>query len=64
MISLVGYSPDIYLPLINGALLEQYPGRLGYSIYFAGIVVMGVLGAMAAWWLHVRVTPKEAPGTT
>jgi len=50
-ISLVGYAPDIYLPLLNGALLERYPGKLGYSIYFSGIAVVGVVGAVAAWRL-------------
>lgn len=62
VISLVGYSPDIYLPLINGALLKQFPGKLGYSIYFGGIVVVGLLGALSAWWLHVLVSRKEANG--
>ena len=62
VISLVGYSPDIYLPLINGLLLKTYPGKLGYSIYFGGIVVMGFLGALAAWRLHVLVSRKEAAG--
>lgn len=60
VISLVGYSPDIYLPLINGVLLNKFPGKLGYSIYFGGIVIVGLLGAMSAWWLHVRVSRKEA----
>ena len=41
-------------------LLNRFPGKLGYSIYFAGIVVMGVLGALSAWWLHVLVSRKEA----
>ena len=60
VISLVGYSPDIYLPLINGQLLQRYPGKLGYSIYFGGIVIFGVLGALSAWRLHVIVSRKEA----
>ena len=55
VISLIGYAPDIYLPLINGALVERYPGKTGYSIYFAGISLMGVLGATAAWRLKVLV---------
>lgn len=55
IISLVGYSPDIYLPLINSYLLEQYPGKLGYSIYFLGIAAMGLLGAFAAWRLKYLV---------
>lgn len=60
VISLVGYSPDIYLPLINGYLLEQYPGKLGYSIYFTGIALMGVAGALCAWWLKRIVASRAA----
>jgi predicted MFS family arabinose efflux permease len=59
VISLIGYSPDIYLPLINGALLERYPGKTGYSIYFAGIVLMGFLGTLSAWRLHVIVRSRD-----
>ena len=51
LISLLGYSPDIYLPLFEGYLIEQYPGKQGYGIYFGGIAVMGLLGAVAAWQL-------------
>lgn len=53
IISLIGYSPDIYLPLISGELVERFPGKAGYAIYFAGIVLMGFLGTLAAWRLHV-----------
>ena len=60
VISLIGYSPDIYLPLINGPLLERYPGKLGYSIYFGGIVIFGLLGTLSAWRLHVLVSRREA----
>jgi sugar phosphate permease len=47
VISLIGYSPDIYLPLLEGFLLEQYPGKQGYAIYF------GSMGAVAAWQLKL-----------
>jgi sugar phosphate permease len=53
VISLLGYSPDIYLPLLEGYLLEQYPGKQGYAIYFGGIAAMGLLGAVAAWQLKL-----------
>ena len=59
VISLIGYSPDIYLPLINGYLLDKYPGKPGYSIYFAGIVFMGLLGTLAAWRLNVIVSRRK-----
>lgn len=58
LISLVGYSPDIYLPLINASLLEMYPGRLGYILYFSGLSVMGLFGAIAAWELGRRVRAR------
>lgn len=60
VISLIGYSPDIYLPLINGVLLDSFPGKLGYSIYFGGIVLMGLLGTLSAWRLHVIVSGEAA----
>ena len=60
VMSFIGYSPDIYLPLLNGYLLEQYPGKLGYNLYFGLIVGMGVLGTLAAWRLHVIVSRKES----
>ncbi|MEL7185251.1 MAG: MFS transporter [Pseudomonadota bacterium] len=59
VISLVGYAPDVYLPLINGYLLETYPGKTGYEIYFGGIVLMGVLGTLSAWRLGVIVLQRE-----
>ena len=58
-ISLLGYSPDIYLPLINGVLLEKFPGKLGYSIYFSGIAIAGVFGALAAWRLKAIVAARD-----
>ncbi len=59
VISLIGYSPDIYLPLLNGFLLVAYPGKMGYSLYFGIIVVMGVLGTLSAWRLHVIVSRHD-----
>ncbi len=58
VISLLGYSPDVYLPLVNGALLERYPGKLGYTLYFAGIAMMGLIGALAAWRLNIIVARR------
>lgn len=59
-ISLLGYSPDVYLPLVNNALLARYPGKLGYLIYFSGIAAMGLLGVLAAWRLNVIVARRPA----
>ena len=59
VISLVGYSPDIYLPLASGYLFEAYPGKAGYAIYFGGIAAMGFIGAIAAWRLKYLVNSNR-----
>jgi len=55
LISLLGYSPDIYLPLYNSALLEAYPGRSGYTIYFLSLAATGLVGVIAAHQLGRRL---------
>jgi sugar phosphate permease len=59
LISLVGYSPDIYLPIINTYLLEQYPGKTGYTIYYNIIAFMGLFGALAAWKLKRMIALRN-----
>lgn len=61
IISLIGYSPDVYLPLARGALLEHFPGKLGMSVYFSAIAAMGLLGALAAWRLGTLAAGKKIP---
>jgi sugar phosphate permease len=51
IISLIGYSPEIFIPLINGYLVETYPGRLGYGLYYGIVAIMGLIGAGAAFML-------------
>ena len=60
VVSFIGYSPDIYLPLINGPILEYWPGRTGYSIYFGIIVVPGLIGTVAAFRLQRLAAAREA----
>jgi len=59
VVSLISYSPDIYLPLINGPILEIWPGRVGYSIYFGLIVLTGFIGAAAAFRLRSLVAERD-----
>ncbi|CAB3794058.1 Inner membrane protein YihN [Paraburkholderia caffeinitolerans] len=48
LVSLVGYSSDIFLPLVNGYFTEHYAGLLGYQFYFAYVAAIGALGGIAA----------------
>ena len=59
IVSVVGYLPDAFIPLINGYLTEQYPGALGYKLYFGYIAFVGFLGTLAAVTLRARINRKS-----
>ncbi|HAU5562754.1 TPA: MFS transporter [Serratia fonticola] len=59
LVSVIGYSPDIYLPLLSGYLTQHFPGATGYRFFFAYIVFITLCGAFGAWRLHVRFKIKE-----
>lgn len=48
LVSLIGYSSDIFLPLLNGYITEHYAGMTGYQFYFAYVAAIGTLGGIAA----------------
>jgi MFS family permease len=60
IISVVGYSPDVLLPLINGWVTQSFAGMLGYQIYFAYVLVMGSFGVLAALVLSKRIAKRKA----
>ncbi|MFJ3487624.1 nitrate/nitrite transporter [Pseudomonas sp. NPDC090202] len=55
IVSVVGYLPDTFIPLINGYLTEQYPGAAGYKLYFSYIAFVGLIGTLAALTLRARI---------
>jgi len=44
LISLVGYLPDIILPIFNSALFKTFGDKGGYNAYFIASALMGVTG--------------------
>ncbi|WP_407945476.1 MFS transporter [Paraburkholderia hiiakae] len=60
LVSLIGYSSDIFLPLVNGYITEHYAGMLGYQIYFAYVAAIGTLGGIAALVLKRMTHSKLA----
>ncbi|HCN45281.1 MAG TPA: MFS transporter, partial [Pseudomonas sp.] len=59
IVSVVGYLPDTFIPLINGYLTEHYPGAFGYQLYFGYIGAVGLVGTLAAVVLRGRVKRKQ-----
>ncbi|HEX7911357.1 MAG TPA: MFS transporter [Paraburkholderia sp.] len=59
LISVVGYSPDVFLPLINGYLTQNFPGVFGYQLYFGYVAAMAALGGFAGLALRNMLNKKE-----
>ncbi|KGB90877.1 major Facilitator Superfamily protein [Burkholderia multivorans] len=55
LISVLGYSPDVFVPLINGYVTQAYPGAHGYQLYFGYIAAIALCGAGAAAFLKYRL---------
>lgn len=54
VISAVGFTPDIFMPLLGGVLLDAYPGAEGYRYYYLVITGMCLIGTVAAFIIMRR----------
>jgi nitrate/nitrite transporter NarK len=52
VVSVLGYTPDFFMPLVGGVLMDKLPAGTGYKSLFGFIVVLGVCGLAAALGLH------------
>lgn len=59
VISMIGYTPDIFLPLLNGYLAERYEGLTVYHLYFGYIASVGVIGMFACRKLKKMIDAKR-----
>jgi MFS family permease len=59
LISVLGYSPDVFLPLLNGYLTQTFPGVFGYQLYFGYVAAMAALGGVAGLALRNMLNRKE-----
>jgi hypothetical protein len=51
MVSMIGYTPDIYMPMLNTYLITTYGEAVGYQLYFGSVGVTAFFGAGAAFYL-------------
>lgn len=48
IVSVVGFTPDVFMPMVGGVLLDRFPGVLGYRFLFLVIAGFCLLGLAAA----------------
>ncbi len=54
-ISIIGYTPDIFLPALAGVILDANPGAAGYQHFFLLITVLSAIGLVAAFIVYRKV---------
>jgi nitrate/nitrite transporter NarK len=54
VVSLIGFLPDIFLPIVNGILLDTYPGAKGHQIYYLMLAVLAGIGFTAIFMIRKR----------
>ena len=59
-ISMMAFTPDIYLPLLEARVVEAVPGKSGSDLYFTIVATMGLIGALATWRLKVLVNRNKS----
>lgn len=60
VISLVAYTPDIFLPQIYSFIADRYEGIAIYNLYFGYIAGMGILGTAAILKLKKMTYKKKS----
>ncbi|NNC48916.1 MAG: MFS transporter [Flaviramulus sp.] len=60
LISLIGYTPDIFAGPVMGYLLENSPGIKGHQHVFWMLALFSFIGGIAAWYYH-RLYGKKNP---
>jgi len=58
VISVIGYTPDIFMPLLGGVLLDRFHGPEGYRLFFfvvAGICAVGLISTLVLYRRIARI---------
>jgi sugar phosphate permease len=63
LVSVVGYTPDIFMGPINGYLTDTYPGAAGHQYFFAVLAGFAALGLCCTLVFH-RLSVRRSAGTT
>jgi nitrate/nitrite transporter NarK len=55
VISLIGYTPEIFIPTLGGMILDASPGATGYQNLYAFITALSAIGLVAAFVVYRKI---------
>ena len=57
VVSAIGFTPDVYMPILGGELLDRFPGIEGYQYIFlisAGLCAIGLCAAIIIYRRYIQ----------
>ncbi len=61
IISTIGYTPDIFMPLLGGVLLDNFPGAAGYRYFFFVTAAFCAVGLVASLLIYLKIVKSREP---
>ena len=55
IISVIAYTPDIFMPTLGGIILDAYPGASGYQYLFLIVSFFSMIGLVAAYVIYRKI---------
>ncbi len=63
LISVIGYTPDVFMPTLGGMILDAYPGALGYQYLFLVVSLLSFIGLIAAYTIYRKTQERRIDNT-
>ena len=54
-------TPDIFMPLLGGVLLDTYPGVPGYRYFFLTVAAICAIGFVTSLLIYFKYVKTEKP---
>ena len=64
VVSIVGYSPDAYVPQVAAWLHTHYDTKTAYQGFFAYVAAVAGIGMLASWLLYRLTRQQGVPEST
>lgn len=58
--SFVGYAPAMFMYVVNGYILDKYPGMTGYRIIFVSMIIFAIIGIGISTLMVKQINKNKA----
>ena len=58
IVSTIGFTPDVFMPLLGGVLLDVFPGQTGYRYFFLTTAAICSVGLVASIIIYTKFVRK------